>query len=90
MDIVIANEHVAKHKEKTQLVKQTLENKTRLFMLQKILLKRLSEVTCDITENKQLLTTLEETKNEAVDIAMKLEKTAIATNELDALYNEYK
>ena len=59
MYVVIANEHVDKHKEKTQLVKQTSENRTRILMHQKILLKRLSEATCDITENEQLLAILE-------------------------------
>ena len=58
MYVAIANEHVDKHKEKTQLVKQISENKTRPLMLQKILLNRLSEATCDITENEQLLATL--------------------------------
>ena len=89
MYVVIANEHVDKHKEKTQLVKQISENKTRLLMIQNILLKRLSETTGNITENEQLLATLKETKNKAVDITQKLEKAPIATVELDALCNEY-
>ena len=85
MCVVIVNERVDKHKEKTQLIKQTSENKTRLLMLQKILLKRLSETTGNITENEQFLATLKETKNKAVDITQKLEKAPIATVELDAL-----
>jgi dynein heavy chain len=89
LDIVISNEHADKHEEKMRLVKETSENKSRLQTLQKILLKRLSESTGYITDNEQLLATLEETKSKAADIAMKLEKAAVATQELDALCNEF-
>jgi dynein heavy chain len=88
LDIVIANEYVDKHEEKTELVKTTSENKPKLQTIQMVLLKLLSESTVYITDNDQLLATLEETKNEGADIEIKLEK-ARATFELDNLCNGF-
>ena len=89
LDIVIENEQTALHQKKTTLVKETSENKRRLQTLQRTLLKLLSESTGYITDNAQLLMTLEETKSEAAEIALKLEAAQKTTMELDALYNEY-
>lgn len=89
LDIVIENEQTALHQKKTNLVKETSENKRRLQTLQRTLLKLLSESTGYITDNAQLLATLEETKTEAADIANKLEVAQKTTVELDQLYNEY-
>ncbi|OHS98802.1 Dynein heavy chain family protein [Tritrichomonas foetus] len=89
LDIVIANEHKDLHEEKIQLVKETSDNKRRLQTLQSTLLKLLSESTGYITDNEQLLATLEETKTEAADIAVKLESAQRTTMELDSLCNEF-
>jgi len=89
LDSVIENEQTALHQKKTTLVKETSENKRRLQTLQRTLLKLLSESTGYITDNAQLLMTLEETKNEAADIAQKLDAAQKTTQELDSLYNEY-
>jgi dynein heavy chain len=89
LDIVIAHEHHDLHEQKIELVKETSDNKRRLQTLQRTLLKLLSESTGYITDNYQLLATLEETKNEAADIAVKLETAARTTMQLDNLHNEF-
>ena len=90
LDIVIENEQTALHQKKTTLVSETAENKGRLQVLQKQLLGYLSDAKdTDITENEELLLTLEQTKKEAGEIAVKLEAAQKTTIELDALYNEY-
>jgi hypothetical protein len=79
LDIVIANEYADKHVEKTEFVKTTYENKKRLQALQSIFLKLFSEASGYITDNDQLLAKFEETKTEATDIEIKLEKAASVT-----------
>ncbi|KAH0806962.1 dynein heavy chain 10, axonemal-like [Histomonas meleagridis] len=89
LDITISNEHKELHEQKNSLVKETSDMKRRLQTLQKTLLKLLSESTGYITDNDQLLATLEETKNEATTITSKLDTAQKTTIELDNLCNEF-
>ena len=88
-DIVIANEHHDLHEQKIELVKETSDNTRRLQTIQTSLLKLLSESTSYITDNNKLLVTLEETKSQVSDIAVKLETAARMTVQLDKLDNEF-
>jgi dynein heavy chain len=73
---------------KTKIIKNASENKRRFQTSRKNLLKLLSEATGYIPDNDQLLTALEKTKTEVGDIAIKHEKVAYSTIELEGLCNE--
>eukprot|EP01059_Diplonema_ambulator_P016442 TRINITY_DN279_c0_g1_i2.p1 TRINITY_DN279_c0_g1~~TRINITY_DN279_c0_g1_i2.p1 ORF type:complete len:4165 (+),score=1710.28 TRINITY_DN279_c0_g1_i2:209-12703(+) len=86
---VVLNERndLARHSE--ELIHSMAENKQTLQQLEDTLIRELSLAQGEIIDNDDLITTLEETKSSAEDIAQKLESALITKKNIDIARQDY-
>eukprot|EP00727_Mastigamoeba_balamuthi_P008592 m51a1_g4355 putative cytoplasmic dynein 2 heavy chain 1 (4311) ;mRNA; f:228679-242475 len=90
--LMLAIQHEKPELEKTKMMHllQEEENKVQMERLEEQLLEQLAKSEGNILQNKELIASLEETKEKAVAISASLEASQKAQEELDVQRNVYK
>eukprot|EP00898_Chlorokybus_atmophyticus_P006649 jgi/Chlat1/6986/Chrsp56S00523 len=89
LNVTVRNERLDLEESRENLVREMSDNKTLLKQLEDTLLRELSNATGNILDNGELITTLENTKAKAVEIAEKLEKARETAQEIDLVRSRY-
>eukprot|EP00992_Anisonema_acinus_P002258 TRINITY_DN10608_c1_g1_i2.p1 TRINITY_DN10608_c1_g1~~TRINITY_DN10608_c1_g1_i2.p1 ORF type:complete len:2266 (+),score=796.72 TRINITY_DN10608_c1_g1_i2:1-6798(+) len=89
LNIVVAMERSDLEKQREELVQSMAENKATLKTLEETLIRELALATGNILDNDELISTLEETKESAAEIARKLEIAVVTAREIEVARQEY-
>ena len=89
LNVVVGFERADLEQQRLDLVKQMSANKTLLKKLEDSLLKELSEATGNILENDELISTLEESKVQSVQISQQLEDAKATSEEINKVRARY-
>jgi dynein heavy chain len=82
LNVVVAHERPDLEDQYRDLVNETSENTQMIVELEDTLLRELSSSTGNILDNEELIATLEETKNKATEIGIKLELSSFTKDEI--------
>jgi dynein heavy chain len=89
LNVTVRHERPDLEEARERLVMEMSESKTLLKSLEDTLLKELSSATGEILDNAELITTLENTKEKAVEIAEKLKQATITAEEIETTRVKY-
>jgi len=90
LNVVVSFERADLEQLRQELIQQMSDNKTLLYQLEDTLLRELAYATGNILENKELITTLENTKAKAVSIQQKVEEALVTSKEIDETRSKYR
>ena len=89
LNVTVRHERPDLEEQRERLVTEMSANKTLLKQLEDTLLKELSSATGEILDNAELITTLENTKEAAVEIAKKLAQARDTADEIETTRVKY-
>jgi len=89
LNVTVRHERLDLEEQRESLVVEMSENKTLLKQLEDTLLKELSSATGNILDNQELITTLENTKQKAVEISEKLAQANETAAEIEMVRVRY-
>ena len=90
LNFVVASERSDLQKQSEELVQTMAENKAQLKQLEDSLIRELTLATGNILDNDELIATLENTKNSAVEVGYKLEQARETARVTDISRQEYR
>jgi dynein heavy chain len=90
LNVVVANERPDLERQWKDLVEEMGQNAQLLVSLEDTLLRELSSSSGNILDNQELISTLENTKSAAVDIALKLSYAEVTKGEISTARAVYK
>jgi dynein heavy chain len=90
LNFVVASERSDLQKQSEELVQTMAENKAQLKQLEDSLIRELTLATGNILDNDELIATLENTKNSAVEVGFKLEQARETARVTDISRQEYR
>ena len=89
LNVVVGHERPDLEEMYRELVEEMSENTQMIVELEDTLLRELSSSTGNILDNEELITTLEETKNKAMEIGGKLEQSSLTQAEISKTREVY-
>jgi len=90
LNVVVGFERPDLEKERQELIHRMSEDKQTLKQLEDVLLRELAQSKGSILDNEELIATLQNTKEKAVEIAKSLEDGKVTAVEIDKLRSVYQ